>query len=1133
MVYLDEPTTGMDPYSRRYAWNFIRSQTQGRTIILTTHFLEEADLLSSRIAIMTRGRLACCGSPLFLKSRLGLGHHLSLLLEPGNDGMAAAHALTALLARFAPGSVCETHVGSEMSFLLPSSAFSSFPALLHELDARPVSLGIASYSVSCSTLEEVFLSIAEHSGAADYSTGTGAAPGRLTAEGLRDAATERKRVAAELRRKIALTQTCVVADAPLMTGWTLVAHQFVALLSKRALNAKRDRLAWATQYAVPLLFVVLGLALSHISSSARDYPPTLLGPSFLANKPMRTAAAPNAANASALFDLFGAPGTMWLHTVDSTWNCSAASATANAAPAALAAALGLSASSSPTSCEPAVTDCGSLGCTPAGIATAATLDAELLATSEQHKNCRQVARASCAAVFLERSAPASRRFAFTLAASPSAFHALPAAQSIVHSAIYSELLGHSARLSVISHPLPDPPGSRAAGQNLILNLLVSLCVVLALGSLSASSATFLVAERRGHSKHLQMVSGVHRVTFWVATAVWDAVNYMLPLIAFIIAFAIARVPAYSEDGALSVIFAALLLFGASAMPLAYLLHFAFANEMNALAAQMGIYFFFGISQIIAGTVLRGLAALGKARGAWTVLQKLFRWLPHYNVGAVLFNLTQNANMPREARASPASIARPELSCMAAEAAVYMSLTLAVEFDVTGQLLRLLLRLFEAVQQRISFCSQEQTASSAAPAETADDDADDADVTAERRRIEVACGDAGDILTLRGLKKTYRGGKTAVHPLTFGVREGEIFALLGINGAGKTTTFRMLTGETLPTSGDALVRGRAGSAAGTTAYNVVTELASVRQRLGLCPQDDGLAGRLTAREHLLFYAAIRGVPPASAAQLADALLLRMGLGRWANRAAGTYSGGNRRKLSCAIALCGEPPCIFLDEPSSGMDAESRRAMWAVLADSAVGRALVLTTHSMDEAEALCSRVGIMVAGRLRCLGSVAHLKATHGDGHTLELRTSAATAGSVAAFLAQELPSAVLIEEHAGRLTYSVPSSTISLANVFEALEHARRDFGVTDFNLVQCSLEAIFVKLASGSVTDRPSASTASLLFRAQPGALSTVVVPPSLPPAVRCPSCQALLRWASSASVMRCGACDALVGLPASAHGW
>jgi hypothetical protein len=210
------------------------------------------------------------------------------------------------------------------------------------------------------------------------------------------------------------------------------------------------------------------------------------------------------------------------------------------------------------------------------------------------------------------------------------------------------------------------------------------------------------------------------------------------------------------------------------------------------------------------------------------------------------------------------------------------------------------------------------------------------------------------------------------------------------------------------------------------------------------------------------------------------------------------------------------------------------MWAVLADSAVGRALVLTTHSMDEAEALCSRVGIMVAGRLRCLGSVAHLKATHGDGHTLELRTSAATAGSVAAFLAQELPSAVLTEEHAGRLTYSVSSSGTSLANVFEALEHARRDFGVSDYSLVQCSLEQIFVKLARGVVTDRPPTSTGSLLSRPQePLVLSDVVVPPSPPPAVRCPSCQALLRWASSVSVMRCGACDALVGLPAAAHGW
>jgi ABC-type Na+ transport system ATPase subunit NatA len=418
--------------------------------------------------------------------------------------------------------------------------------------------------------------------------------------------------------------------------------------------------------------------------------------------------------------------------------------------------------------------------------------------------------------------------------------------------------------------------------------------------------------QRADARTSQMVSGVHRATFWAATAAWDAINYMIPLIAFTVAFAIARVPAYSDDGALAVVFTALLLFGAAAMPLSYLLHFAFANEMNALAAQMGIYFFFGVAQLIAGAVLRGLAALGKAQGAWETLRVLFRWLPHYNVGAILFQLTQNAAMPPEMRASPwaTHVSGRELSCLAAEAGIYMFLTLAVEFDASGEALRFAARALAAARKRL----RRGGAPEAAPADCNAEE--DADVAAERVRVAAAGGDAGDILTLRGLRKTYRGGKAAVMPLTLGVAEGRCFGLLGVNGAGKSTTFRLLTGEVAPSGGDALVRGRAGGAAGAQPFNVVSELSAVRQRLGLCPQDDGIAARLTGREHLRFYAAIRGVPPAAADQLAEALLARLGLSRWADRLAGTYSGGNKRKLSVAIALVGEPPLVLLDEPSTG-------------------------------------------------------------------------------------------------------------------------------------------------------------------------------------------------------------------------
>ena len=148
----------------------------------------------------------------------------------------------------------------------------------------------------------------------------------------------------------------------------------------------------------------------------------------------------------------------------------------------------------------------------------------------------------------------------------------------------------------------------------------------------------------------------------------------------------------------------------------------------------------------------------------------------------------------------------------------------------------------------------------------------------------------------------------------------------------------------------------------------------RQSLGYCPQFDALDPLLSCREHLMLYARLRGLTGARAVQAAQHGLARLGLAAYSDRCAGTLSGGNRRKLSTAIALTGGPAVVFLDEPTSGMDPGARRFLWnAVLSVVRAGQAVVLTSHSMEECEALCSRLGIMVNGQFQCLGSPQHLK----------------------------------------------------------------------------------------------------------------------------------------------------------------
>lgn len=149
-------------------------------------------------------------------------------------------------------------------------------------------------------------------------------------------------------------------------------------------------------------------------------------------------------------------------------------------------------------------------------------------------------------------------------------------------------------------------------------------------------------------------------------------------------------------------------------------------------------------------------------------------------------------------------------------------------------------------------------------------------------------------------------------------------------------------------------------------SVVNEIETVRRHVGYCPQFDGLQPNMTCREHLTFYALARGVPYTRVAGVGEHLLQRMGLSKYSDRRAGTLSGGNKRKLSVAIALIGDPDLVLLDEPSSGMDPQARRFMWDVLVGVMPGRCMVLTSHSMEECEALCARLGIMVDGRFRCL-----------------------------------------------------------------------------------------------------------------------------------------------------------------------
>lgn len=213
-----------------------------------------------------------------------------------------------------------------------------------------------------------------------------------------------------------------------------------------------------------------------------------------------------------------------------------------------------------------------------------------------------------------------------------------------------------------------------------------------------------------------------------------------------------------------------------------------------------------------------------------------------------------------------------------------------------------------------------------------------------------------------LSKQYRN-ITAVDSLNLEIRQGELFSLLGVNGAGKTTTIKMLTGLTKPTSGDVFVGG----------YSIIKESEKVKEMIGVSPQETAVAPNLTVKENLELICGIYGFSKEKTKRKLEELNQQFHLEVVLKRKAGKLSGGWQRRVSIAMALISEPKILFLDEPTLGMDVIARHELWEVIRSLKGKVTMILTTHYMEEAEALSDRIGIMKDGRLLATGTAEELK----------------------------------------------------------------------------------------------------------------------------------------------------------------
>ncbi|XP_029015057.1 phospholipid-transporting ATPase ABCA3 [Betta splendens] len=1017
VVMLDEPTSGMDPSARRATWDLLQGEKRGRTILLTTHFMDEADLLGDRIAIMAGGELQCCGSPLFLKNKYGAGYHMVIV----KDALCNVSEISRLVHMYVPNATLESSAGAELSYILPKESTSRFELLFAELEMNRDELGIASYGASVTTMEEVFLRVGklvdssldiqaiqlpalqyQHERRShDWTTDDASSISGMTdVTDFTDSGT-------------LISEDC--SNIKLNTGVRLHLQQFYAMFLKRALYSWRNWKVMVAQFLVPLVFTIVALVVARTFPSDQDAPELKLdlgryGPTRV------PVAVPRGAG-------------------------SLASALANTYSSQLSAQLGQLIN---------ITDFTDYVLTQAG---------------EEGGSFNE--RCVVGAAFRGSSQYAEATAYFN----NQGYHTTATALMMVDNALFKLLAGPNASIQTGNYPMPRNLSEIAQSQMTESKTAFAIAINLVYGmaSLSSTFALLLVTESAIKSKHVQKVSGVYLTNFWFSALVWDLVNFLLPCLLMLVVFKAFGVKAFVEHNHLVDVLLLLLLYGWAVVPLMYLLSFFFSTAATAYARLTIFNMISGTATFLAVTIMT-IPELN-LKNLSHLLDKVFLIFPNYCLGMSFCQFYQNYEFISFCTSSAMSeyicnclnityqvnyfsMSEPGvgrfLVAFSVQGVVFILLLFAIELQCLRTLWRLLTSLGRR-RKRLPLIEDPGLCP------------EDRDVAEERKKVlecqPVLESMVGSPLVLQELSKVYSSGQRllAVDRLSLAVGKGECFGLLGFNGAGKTTTFKMLTGDESVTSGDAYIDG----------YSVLRDIKKVQQRIGYCPQFDATLDHMTGRETLSMYARLRGIPERYVSGCVENVLRSLLLEPHADKLVRSYSGGNKRKLSAGMALIGGPPVIFLDEPSTGMDPVARRLLWdAVTRTRESGKAIIITSHSMEECEALCTRLAVMVNGQFKCLGSPQHLKSKFGSGYTLLAKVHIATEVEDSDlqlfkdFIESTFPGSQLKDEHQGMVHYHLTDKTLTWAQVFGTLEAAKEKYRIEDYCVSQISLEQVFLSFA-------------------------------------------------------------------------
>jgi ABC-type multidrug transport system ATPase subunit len=600
--------------------------------------------------------------------------------------------------------------------------------------------------------------------------------------------------------------------------------------------------------------------------------------------------------------------------------------------------------------------------------------------------------------------------------------------------------GNARLLAATFDPLPtlvDNP--QPALGDFLSQSLMGFYLALGYVTIPAIQAANVVLERESKTKQLQFVMGSTPFGYWISTWMWDAIQYLIPWVgglAIIIGSSSSILQGADHGWAIAFL---LLFYGLSVPGPTYVLSFLFDRHPDAqMWIRLGysgltVILFFG-SFVLEFPSLLSAEAAAEATGAATggggaagsggsngnggqglrITGQIFQYIamifPPYALSKGFSDVTIRGQCNAAILAAGKACTPPSGFSwnLAGAKLFYMFMLIPICFY--------LLMWIEG--RKGSPSEEEKRASQTAAASnnngssnsnttvgTVSAVVEDDDVKAEKAALDArlgitapsislhpgAAGKAGKGLTAVHLRKVFaekgtgKLPKVAVSDVSFRVRPGEVFGLLGANGAGKSTTLSMLVAELPPTSGTALVDGYDVTAA--TAKRHALDI------IGLCPQFDALFDLLTGYETLAYFASMNGVPDEHISLLCNAALDALDLQRHRDVLTRAYSGGNKRRLSLALAYIACPLVVYSDEATTGVDPFARRRMFEVMQRARFGRATVMTTHVLEDADLLSDRIGILCAGKMACLGSSSHLKAKYGKGYSIEIHLGGGGGGS--------------------------------------------------------------------------------------------------------------------------------------------